>query len=96
MTRMKRKLLLLVILTVPALLYLNAWQAMRYRVVETEINLLEEKQQEWIEKNKKIIIGIEALSAPARINGLASEMETIKQSDSPAGIRIEMKGAGSG
>ena len=93
---MRRKVLLLVILTVPALLYLNAWQAMRYRVVETEIDLLEDKQQEWIEKNKKIIIGIEALSAPARIYGLASEMENLKQGKSPAGIRVEMKGADSG
>ena len=93
---MRRKVLLLLILTVPALLYLNAWQAMRYRVVETEIDLLEDKQQEWIEKNKKILIGIEALSAPARIYGLASEMENLKQSESPAGIRIEMKGADSG
>jgi hypothetical protein len=87
---MKKKLLLLAILTIPALLYLNVSQALRYRVVETEIQLLTSKQQEWIEKNKKIIIGIEALGAPSRIYGLASEIEGLQQSSSPESIRVEI------
>lgn len=87
---MKKILLLICVLTIPALLYLNVWQAFRYRTVETEIDLLTNTQQEWIEKNKNIIIGIEALGAPSRIYGLASEMESLDEGNSPGSIRIEM------
>jgi len=95
----KKKLILLVILAVPILLYMNVWQAFRYRVVETEIDLLEEKQQDWIEKNKKIIVGIEVLGAPERIDTLASEIEGLGKTDLPVAIRIkidEPKGGDSG
>ncbi len=87
---MKKKLLLLLVLTIPGLLYLNVSQAHTYRALETEIDLLERKQQEWIEKNKKIIVGIEALGAPSRIYGLASEIEGLQQNDFPVSIRIQI------
>jgi cytoskeletal protein RodZ len=95
----KRKLILLVIVSIPVLLYLNVWQAFRYRAVETEIELLEVKQQEWIEENKKAIIGIEVLSAPSRINGLTSEIDGLTRPEIPAAIRINIdnsKGGGNG
>ena len=92
-SEVKRKLLLLIIVTIPALLYLNVSQALRYRVVETEIELLISNQQEWIEKNKKIIVGIEALGAPSRIFGLASEIEGLQQGGSPVTIRVQMDDA---
>ncbi len=87
---MKKKLILLIILVVPVLLYLNVWQAFKYRVVETEIELLEDQQQKWIEKNKKIIIGIEVLGAPDRINTLAAEMDGLHKSNLPAAIRVKV------
>jgi len=95
----KKKLLLLIILSVPVFLYLNVWQAFRYRVVETEIELLESKQQEQIEENKKAIIGIEVLGTPARINDLATGMEDLSRKEFPAAIRIridEPEGGSSG
>ena len=87
---MKEKLILLIILAVPVLLYLNVWQAFRYRVVETEIELLEDQQREWIEKNKKIIVGIEVLGAPDRIDTLAAEIDGLHRSNLPAAIRIKV------
>lgn len=96
---MKRKLILLIIVSVPALLYLNVWQAFRYRSVETEIELLEVKQQEWIEENKKAIIAIEVLGAPSRINGLASEIDGLTLPETTAVIRINIddaRGGGNG
>lgn len=94
-----KKLILLVVLAVPVLLYLNVWQAFRYRLVETEIELLEENQQDWIEKNKKIIVGIEVLGSPERIDNLASEIDGLGKTDLPVAIRVkvgESKGGDSG
>lgn len=88
---MKKKLLLLLLVSIPGLLYLNVSQAYRYRAIETEIELLERKQQEWIENNKKIIVGIEALGAPSRVYGLASEIDGLQLDDSPARIRVEIE-----
>ena len=87
---MKKKLILLIILTIPVLLYLNVWQAFRYRVVETEIELLEGQQQEWIEKNKKIIVGIEVLGAPERVDILAAEIGGLNRNNTPAAIRVKL------
>ena len=78
------------ILTIPFLLYLNVRQGFTYRIVETEIELLEEKQQEWIEKNKQIIVGIEVLGAPARVDGLASEIDGLNRESIPAAIRVRV------
>ena len=73
------------------MLLLAVWQAFRYRIVETEIGLLEDQQQEWIEKNKRIIVGIEVLGAPERIDTLASEIEGLKRNDLPTAIRIDVE-----
>ncbi len=90
---MKKKLLLLLVLSVPVILYFNVWQALRFHNVETEIDLLENKQDEWIEANKKVIIGIEVLGAPSRINDLANDMENMSRREFPAAIRIKIDGA---
>jgi hypothetical protein len=86
----KRRVILLIIFVIPVLLYLNVWQAFRYRVVETEIGLLEEQQQEWIEKNKKIIVGIEVLGAPSRVDTLAAEIEGLHRNNLPTAIRVKV------
>jgi hypothetical protein len=85
---MRKKLILLAALAIPACLYLNVWQAFRYRMVETQVEHREDQQQMWLENNKKIIIGIEVLGAPSRIDGLASNMEALENPKRPAVIRI--------
>ena len=93
---MKKVAFLLLILSVPVLLYLNVWQAFRYRVVETEIELYQTNQQKWIEKNKNIIVGIEVLSAPSRINELAPDIEGLSRNPASAAIRIKVDNAQGG
>ena len=93
---MKRRVILMIILVIPVLLYLNVWQAFRYRVVETEIGLLEEQQQEWIEKNKKVIVGIEVLGAPSRVDTLAAEIDGLRRNDLPTAIRVKVDDSGGG
>ena len=91
---MKRKLLLLIVASVPAFLYLNVWQALRYKAVETEVERLEDTQRSWLEKNKKVIVGIEVLGAPMRIDGLAAEIEGLEKPVSTETFRIEINNGG--
>jgi cell division protein FtsL len=94
---MKKKLLVLAAMVIPVCLYLNVWQAFRYRMVENEVESLEDEQQLWLENNKKAIVGIEVLGAPSRINELASEMEDLEKPEILPAIRIEVaSGEGDG
>jgi cell division protein FtsL len=89
--KLKKLLLIAFVLTVPALFYLNVWQAFRYEVAENETKRLEIEQQTWLENNKKIIIGIEVLSSPARIDGIAREMEFLRKPEGANSIRIDIR-----
>jgi cell division protein FtsL len=60
-----------VVLTIPLLLGLNAWQSVRYAALERETLRFEDAQEEWIESNKKLIAGIAVLSSPERIENIA-------------------------
>ena len=69
---MKRYLLLyLIVLTIPLLLGLNAWQSSRYTSLQSEMKRLEDAQGEWVESNKRLIAGIAVLSSPKRIEHIA-------------------------
>ena len=92
-TRTKNTLLLAMVLSVPALLYLNVWQTIRYEVMDSQIEVLESEQQAWVEENKKIIIGIEVLSSPSRIDGLALETQGLGKYRELGDIRIDVNGA---
>lgn len=69
----RRLLLYVCVLTIPLLLGLNAWQASRYTQVEKELHELEEKQDEWLDSNKRLIAGIAVLSSTERIEYIARE-----------------------
>ena len=85
---MRKKLILLAALAVPACLYLNVWQAFRYRMVENHVEYREDQQQMWLESNKKVIIGIEVLGAPSRVDGLAADMDVLENPESTTVIRV--------
>lgn len=70
---MSKRALILIFLTVPVFLFLNVWQVYRYKNMENTIQKLEEEQQEWVEKNKRLIAGIAVLSSPERLAELAEE-----------------------
>ncbi|MBT3274881.1 MAG: cell division protein FtsL [Spirochaetales bacterium] len=87
----KKRLLIFIVLSVPVLFYLNVWQAFRYEESEAETERLEIEQQTWLESNKKVIIGIEVLGSPARIDGIAREMDYLEKTESAGGIRIDIR-----
>lgn len=70
---MSKRVLVLIFLTLPVFLFLNVWQVYRYKNLENTIEHLEEEQQEWVEKNKRLIAGIAVLSSPERLAKLAEE-----------------------
>lgn len=68
---MSKRVLILIFLTLPVFLFVNVWQVYRYKNLENTIEQLEEEQQEWVEKNKRLIAGIAVLSSPERLAKLA-------------------------
>ena len=68
---MIRRIVFLLVLTIPVLLFANAFQAYRYSQLEQEIGRLQTEQQSLIEENKRAILAISVLSSPQRIGPLA-------------------------
>jgi cell division protein FtsL len=64
-------LLYFVVFTIPIFLGLSAWQSSRYISLKQEIRRFEETQSEWVESNKRLVVGISVLSSPARIEHIA-------------------------
>jgi len=69
----RRVLLYLMVLAVPAFLCLTAWQSARYADLERELFRMEKTQEEWVEANKRLIAGITILSSPERIERAARD-----------------------
>jgi cell division protein FtsL len=84
-------LLYFVVLTIPCLLGLVAWQAARYTALERDVNGLETAQEEWVESNKRLIAGIAVLSSSERIESIARhDLNLIKiQPEDVLQIKIE-------
>jgi cell division protein FtsL len=59
------------VLTIPMLLGLAAWQSIRYQNLNREIKTLELTQGEWVESNKRLIAVIAEYSSPERIEDIA-------------------------
>ena len=85
---MSKRALILIFLTVPVFLFLNVWQVYRYKNLENTIEQLEEEQQEWVEKNKRLIAGIAVLSSPERLAKLAEEDLDLRELSPGRLIRI--------
>lgn len=70
---MKRSLVVLLVISVPVLLFANVFQAYRYGRLEREVRALELEQLELIEENRRAILAISVLTSPARVGELARE-----------------------
>jgi cell division protein FtsL len=86
---MKKWVLILLTLSVPAMLFLSVFQVYRYQQLEKEVALLRESQQELFEKNKRMIANIAILSSPKRIARLAREtLHLVRKDDGESVFRI--------
>jgi cell division protein FtsL len=91
---MKKFLFYLMVLSVPALLGLAAWQSARYGDLERELLRLERSQQEWIENNKRLIAGIALLSSPGRIEHIARNELGMQKKRPEDVLQIHITGSG--
>jgi hypothetical protein len=68
---MKRPYLYAMLLSIPILLLLVAWQAGRYDQLASEARRLEASQEAWVQENRKLEAGIRVLSSRERAAALA-------------------------
>ena len=85
---MKKMLILFLVLTVPAMVFLGVWQVFTFQNLESEVSSLEARQKDWFEENKRKIIGIEYLSSPRRLDQIAREELNLQKMDPDKVIRI--------
>ncbi|MDR2630706.1 MAG: cell division protein FtsL [Spirochaetaceae bacterium] len=91
---MKRRVILyLVTFTIPLFLGLTVWQATRYAELEKEVKELEAVQEEWIESNKRLIVGIAVLSSPERITYIAEHDLGLYKKRPEEVLQVQIKGA---
>jgi cell division protein FtsL len=89
---MKKRIILLLLCTIPALVFLNVWEVFRFEELKSTVQSLEEEQEEWLEKNKRMITGIAVLNSPARIEMLAEEELELEKTGVGDIIRILLPG----
>ena len=87
-----RSLILLLVLSVPLMLFLYALQAKQYTELTKEVKALELKQEKLIEENKKLVSDIAILSSPDRIEKIAVEELGMHKAEKEDIVRVEMTG----
>ena len=88
----KRLIVAALVLFIPALLFISVWQSYRYDMLNREVVELELTQKEIFEKNKKIVMGIEFLKSPFRINKIADEDLELEKISPDRMLRIDITG----
>jgi hypothetical protein len=84
---MKRAYLYAMLLSIPVLLLLVAWQAGRYDALAEEAKRLEGTQEAWVQENRKLEAGIRVLSSKERTEALAEGLG-LKKAGPDRSLRI--------
>ena len=85
---MKRILTAALCLTVPGLLFLNAWQGYRFSRLTDQVTALEKQQKDLLEANRDIIGQIAFESSPERVAEKAAGLGLVP-ADPSAVIRLQ-------
>jgi hypothetical protein len=67
MSNRKKIVLILAGLTIPGMIFLNAWQGFRYHELRREVARLEAEQEDLLEKNRNTIARIASARSPAEV-----------------------------
>jgi cell division protein FtsL len=67
----KKVTILSLTILLPCFLVLETWEVFRYRNLQDRIEKLDDEQNEWLDKNKKVIMDIAAFGSPERIDKIA-------------------------
>jgi len=89
---MRKIVLFILALSVPALLSVEVWQVYRYRKLETEVGALEAEQKRWLEENKKVLANISLFRSPERIEKLSEQALGLESVDPERILTIKVPG----
>lgn len=89
---LKKILMLLLVLTIPAMLFLYALQAKKYTDLNKEIMELERKQEKLIEENKRLVSDISVLTSADHIEKVAIEELGMHKAETEDIVRVEVGG----
>lgn len=81
----------LMTLMIPLSLAAVVWQTARYSQVEADLARMEREQHDVIALNRRLISGISVLSAPERIERVATENLGMRKALPAEIMRIELK-----
>jgi cell division protein FtsB len=79
-------------LLLPTILFLEVWGVFRYNKVNEQIDQLEKEQNEWLERNKKLIAAIAVYSSPERIDKIVKEELDLDKLDTERIVNIVLTG----
>jgi cell division protein FtsL len=85
---MRKLLSLLVLSSIPALMLFQMLQAYRYMTVREDMIASETRQEDLLEKNRRLQAGIAVFDAPARIFRVAEETLGLESADSEDIIHV--------
>ena len=88
----KKLLFSLLVLAIPLMLCLYAFQAKKYTELTKEIIELEKNQEKLIEENKQLVNSISVLSSADRIEKIATEELGMHKAETEDIVRVEMTG----
>jgi hypothetical protein len=95
--RPRKVLLVLVAAGIPALLFTNVWQGVRYTRLKDAVRRLEEEQTAWYEQNKNLLAAIGIYSSPRRLESLAARDPEVRRASPEDVVRVQVESdAGSG
>ncbi len=89
---MRKLLLLLIVATVPGIIYLTVRQVYNYNQIDSEVYSLIKSQRELFEQNKRKVANLSILSSPERIDELAEDILDLRKTETSR-IRIEIEKA---
>ena len=87
---MRRPLIVLLVILVPALLFANVLQAFRYGTLERRVRELEHEQIALIEENKRAILAISVLTSPRRVGDLAENQLGLERIAPESVMRLQI------
>lgn len=86
---MKAVTLSLLVLVV-GLLFMNVWQSYRYEESLRLIRGMERQQEEWVDKNRKVLAAEALLDNPARLDQLAESELGLEKADPGQMLHIQL------
>ncbi len=89
---MKKMIVLLLIVSIPVLLFLVTWQNIRFTELSSRIGSIKKQQEETLEKNKSIIVGLAILRSPKRIENIGIKNLGLHEAEPSEVVIITKKG----